>query len=266
MAQKELASASASGLREKSAQALANHWMALGRVKEEMKAMGFSEMATVFKKEVAVHLNGHCLAEFLRWNGLDTINQRGWPEVAQRLIVAVYLEMARFDQTQLARQDLSQRVKAFWDITKERIYVVMTVNRLGLSKTYKQSDLSEYNAVIYQYHWTQAQRFLCQGFCPMLIFPLVPVLRIDPKETRYMVEKCYPPSESITANKKRWSQKVRSQVRWNKDGGFILSEELAEYRQNSYDDCEEWSHLEDRSLVYRHFMLLQTVAQCSFNN
>ena len=121
MAQKELASASASGLHEKSAQALANHWMALGRVKEEMKAMGFSEMATVFKEEVAVHLNGHCLAEFLRWNGLDTINQRGWPEVAQRLIVAVYLEMARFDQTQLATQDLSQRVKAFWDITKERI-------------------------------------------------------------------------------------------------------------------------------------------------
>ena len=254
------------GLREKSALALANHWMALGRVQEEMNAMGSSEMATVFKMEVAVHLKGHHLAEFLCWDGLHTLNGRGWPEVAQRLIVAVYQEMTRFDQTQLARQELSLRVKAFRDITKLLLNVVMTVHRLGLSETFKQPDLTGDNAVIYQYHRTQSERILCQGFCPMLVFPLVPVLRIDPKETRDMVEKCYPPNDSIRANEKRWSQQVSSQVRWNEDRGLILSEESAEYRRNSYDDCEEWSHLEDRSLVYRHFMLLQTIAQCSVNN
>ena len=255
------------GLREKSALALANHWMELGQVKQEMNIMGNSEMAMVFKMEVAVHLKGHHLAAFIRSHGgLDTLTRKGWPEVAQRLIVAVYLEMTRFTQTQLARQDLSKCVQEFRKATQERPNVVMAIHRLGLSETYSQQNVKEDDIAIYQYHRTQAERVLCQGFCPMLIFPLVPILRIDPKHTRDMTDKCYLPCEAVRANEKRWRQKTSSQVQWEEDRGLVLSEESAEYRRYSYDDCEEWSHLENRSLVYRHFRLLQTIAQCSANN
>ena len=94
-------------LREKSAQALAVEWSANRRVQEEMDAME-SGSSEAFKMEVAVHLKGKDLAVFLRSSGgLIALMDQGWPELAQRLLTAVYRDMSRFNQNQMARQDLS---------------------------------------------------------------------------------------------------------------------------------------------------------------
>ena len=93
--------------------------------------MGRSPMAMIFKAEVGVFLKGHHLVVFIRKEGgLNTLAQNCWPGVFQRLLTAVYAEIARFDQDPVDRKDLSRCVRVFREKTEKRAVLQTAVHRL----------------------------------------------------------------------------------------------------------------------------------------
>lgn len=170
----------AATLSERCATALAASWSDHLDVQKQMKELGDSDMALVFKAEVAVHLKGFQLVAFLHnVGGLDELMQRCWPEVFQRLLTSVYKEIARFDQTPRVRQALSRCIRRFREATESRATFHPAVHRLGLTGSYDQGLLDDEDVWLLEFYKAQDCQEAKLGFCPLLVYPLPYALRID---------------------------------------------------------------------------------------
>ena len=255
----------AQDLREKSALALAQSWSNCSEVAEEMAAMGRSPMAMIFKAEVGVFLKGHHLVVFIRKEGgLNTLAQNCWPGVFQRLLTAVYAEIARFDQDPVDRKDLSRCVRVFREKTEKRAVLQTAVHRLGLTECYDQRALESLERRLFDFYEVQADRCKALRLRPVLIYPLPPVLRVDPAESTDLIALHCPLHQCIRKKEQEWRQTVSPKARWNEERGLELSEETVLFRQKGFKSWSKWSQVQHLPVSRRHVLLLTMMAQSYF--
>jgi hypothetical protein len=235
-------------------------------MEEEMKNLGHSSMAVIFKAEIAVHLKGRALCAFLKAHrGLSHFAKHCWPEMMQRLMCAIYQELQNLNQPYKARQDLSKFIRPFRSKIRLQNCIEWTVHRLGLTESFQQPQLTDTDAVIYDYFWTQDQRLERLSEAPFLPYPLPHVLRVNPVATHPFLQHSFTPVEFVRKTEKKWELKVSSTEKWNEDRGLLLSSESQRFRQETYNEKCHYYQVERRSLAYRHFLMLNSMAQLSIN-
>jgi len=253
-------------LREKSAQALALTWSEHRTMEREMEILGHSSMAIVFKAEIGVHLKGRALSAFLKAHpGLTYFSQQCWPELMQRFLCNIYQELQNLDEPYKVRQDLSGFIRPFRHAIRRQNKVEWIVHRLGLTVSFQQPRLTDTDKIIYDYFWTQDQRIEQLGFAAFLPYPLPHVLRVDPIVTKPFLQHSFTPSEFIRRNEKKWTLNVTSVEMWNEERGLLLSDATVQHRQKSYGDKCVWHRLDEKPLSFRHFLMLNSMAQHLIN-
>ena len=256
-------------LREKSARAVAESWSDRFEVKDQLEAMGRSKSTSAFKAEIGVHLKGHNLVSFIRREGgLDALARKSWPEVFQRLLVAVYAETARFDQTCSARKDLSRCIKAFREKTLVRNTLQVGVHRLGLTDSYCQPQLKHksLDKTLWSLHRKEAFRESYLILYPPLKYPLPLVLRnTDPAKVAEF-RRCFLHCGRVARNETEWKQKVGSEAKQKEESGLEQSKESEELFQSSQSMLPHlfWRNAENLSLSERHVELLCHVVKLDF--
>lgn len=260
-------------LSERSAKSLAASWSDANEVEAQMRDLDESLMTLVFKAEVAVHLKGHLLAAFLRREGgLDPLMRECWPEVFQRLLTAVYHEIARFNQESGARQALSRCVRLLRETVEKRETFHPAVHRLGLTGSYEQPHLADPDEwCLYEYYKKQDERCFLLQEVPMLHYPLPHALRgIDTAATSVFVTTCYELVLPIRRRQQTWRDEA-SPLASNKgviereNQGLALSDWTADFRRQSYSAESPWLDSENLSVFRRHLLLLQSITSTHLN-
>lgn len=256
-------------LRERSAAAVAASWTDGLDVKKQMIQLGDSDMALVFKAEVAVHLKGHQLVAFiLEAGGLESLMHRCWPEVFQRLLTSVYLEIGRFDQKPSARQALSKSVQLFREATETRSTFHPAVHRLGLTGSYDQTALAEEEDVwLLECYRIQDSRRSLLGFCPPLTYPLPHSLRLEVGLVDYLADCSLAACEKVSRTRAQWRQEVSASQQDGENKGLVQSEWSARFRRESYPSAEDspWRDWENASPNRRRLLLLRSMVMSHLN-
>jgi hypothetical protein len=252
-------------LREKSALALAQSWSDCSEVTEQLASMGRSEMAMIFKAEVGVFLKGHNLVVFIRREGgLYTLAQKCWPGVFQRLLTAVYAEIARFDQDPANRKNLSRCIRVFREKTEKRSVIQKEVHRLGMTEFYEQTGLQDLEKQLVKFYSVQDQRLTSNRSRPLLVYPLPPVLRVTPAESTDLIEAWCPLFTPLRKLEQEWRKQVSTQTRWNEERGLELSDQTKLFQQSEYKSWSLWSRVTLLPVSQRHVLLLAMMAQSYF--
>ena len=246
-------------LREKSARAVADSWSDPSEVRDCLEEMGRSKSASAFKVEIGVHLKGANLVAFIRREGgLDALGEKSHCELFQRLLVAVYTETSRFDQSYPVKKALTQCVKAFRHKTLNRETLQLGVHRLGLTDVFSQPKLAGLDRLLWSFHMKESHSDPCLIDYPPLKYPLPPVLRNNDRAQAAVFERCYPLSNEVAKKEAAWRRKVSSEVREKEERGLELSKETEELFRKSLHPFMFWSDGENKPLSerYAHFLCI----------
>lgn len=256
----------AATLSERCATALAASWSDHLDVQKQMKELGDSDMALVFKAEVAVHLKGFQLVAFLHnVGGLDALMQRCWPEVFQRLLTSVYKEIARFDQTPRVRQALSRCIRRFREATESRTTFHPAVHRLGLTGSYDQGLLDDEDVWLLEFYKAQDCQEAKLGFCPLLVYPLPYALRIDVGLVEHLADITLKAPDVVCKRMANWRHSVRGSDQEAEKKGLALSDVSREFRRSTYPPDSPWSSQENASPYRRRLLLLRSMVMSHLN-
>ena len=261
----------AESLREKSARAVAERWTASAETEAQLKGQGggssSAEMAYVFKVEVGAQLKGQQLIVFLEWaGGLKELALHSWPEVFERILAAVYREMSLVGQSELVRRDLSHQVRVFREHTWKQKRLQTPLHRLGLTAAFKQRWLElENDDMLVEFFEIQDRRtiyFLCP---PLLVFPLPPLLQVQPKSLVFNALDYYSVGERIKKAHKDWLRVVIPAERWAEERGQALSAASETFRKKAYHDDCPWLSKDAYSPEGLHLRILSIVAKNAYH-
>ena len=268
----------AESLREKSARAVADSWFDEQETKNQLKAMdSLSGSAYFFKTEVGAQLEGQRLAAYLHHEGgLVTLESSSWPEVFQRIVAKVYLEMSKFGQSPQARRNLSRCIKVYREETEAKESTVpMAVHRLGLTQAFQQTELEETEHIlILGYYNIFDDRSIKPQCLPKLVYPLPAALQVrTPTLLSSESNSCkfYRVGEATVRRYRAWLKKTPPDQIRNEEKGLVLSEstrkgqiDRCDYHCAARTDCL-WIKAETLSPDARHILTLSVMTQRLFN-
>jgi hypothetical protein len=229
---------------------------------------GTSLMSRVFKTEIAVHCKGLVLAGFIkREGGLATLMRDCWTDVFERLLVAVYAEIARFDQVPIARRALSRCIRKFRERFLEREYAGFypVIHRLGLTESYEpisydskdQADDDD-EQTLRGYYLQQDERSQCYRPVPPLFYPLPSVLRLDAALEN--APATFQVSPFIMKKQQMWKDCTLPRQRDLEIKGVELSDWSARFRtDDNVHYRSPWAQMENVSPFRCHVMLARCV-------
>jgi len=248
---------------------MAETWTTPEEVARESEELGQSEMAQVFKTEVAVHLKGANLCAFLRQEaGLHTLSADCWPDVFQRLLVSVYAEISRFNQSPSVRKELSRWVRIYRDHVSSLRKVELSVHRLGLTGYFEQVLADDEEKAIYDFYRAKDTWARVVMDCPRIFYPLPHCLRIeDPSKTKKKkdLEDVCTPRQEILERERIWMKKTSEDERYDEERGLAISKESHNFRMCYYRKDSVWIGIERTSRFGRHLALLTAMVQSQRN-
>jgi len=166
-------------LLENSARALANAWMQDQDLVPDFTDHTLqSEMGLVFKVQVAIHLQGLHLLKWIRsQHGLESLAHRIWPDLFQRLLTTIFVEMGRDNQRLSVVHSLRYILQDYKAHVSKSQHLEHTLQRLGLTNFFRQGKTSFDDNLIMFYYWFLEDRTLnFRGKLP-LVYPLPIVLQ-----------------------------------------------------------------------------------------
>ena len=113
------------------------------------------------------------------------------------------------------------------------------IHQLAQAEKFQQKHLEGFQHQMYHYYWTLDQCYLLNSSSLPLMYPLPPVLHINPSQTE---EKCaanYAHSDRIQARQRVWTQSTSLTEKWNEERGLILSKFTQECQQQNKEHMEK---------------------------
>lgn len=183
-----------------------------------------STLGLIFKIQIAIFLKGMHLARWIqRQGGLVPLSKCDWPDLFQKLLTAVCVELGRIEQTSSCQCLLRRLLEHYQDHIRTSPDIQHTLHRLGMTNYFApgKSNFDD-NPTVY-YYWYQQDR--CLNFrekIPM-VMPLPFPLQIDSFQIEQQRKDYYISSKCIRENLQEWSEHVTEEEFFNEKKGKILS-------------------------------------------
>ena len=245
-------------LADKTAQVLAQAWSRDESLLPDFCRKGDTEMALMFKVQVAIFLQGIFLAKWIQsQGGLTPLAAVVWPHLFQRLLTSVYQELNKAHDGSGAIKLLNDIVQQYCIDYRKTNELNHVLHRLGMTNVFLHEHLKETDVDFHCFYWHQQDRMLYfDGEKIALMFPFPFVLQGCAASTIEKRKTYYRNSPIIEKRKKEWSQTVTVQECIDENKGKTIStltfEAQKETHEKMSNNCTPGErHVECLSLMVR---------------